>query len=136
MSIAVGIALIIVGAILTFALKSGHLGNLDLHVVGVILMLAGVIGMLLPVLIRNRSRFSRPAIRSPQDVPDDGARTIVEHTDGARTIVEHTDGSQTLVEHADGGQTFAQHFDAGQSLNNGQWTNQPSAGPDVSEGAQ
>ena len=126
MSIAFGIALIVVGAILTFALKSGHLGNLDLHVVGVILMLAGVIGMLLPVLIRNRSRFSRPAIRSPQDVPDDGARTIV----------EHADGSQTLGEHADGGQTFAQHFDAGQSLNNGQWTNQPSAGPDVSEGAQ
>src|SRR5579859_5482400 len=126
MSIAFGIALIVVGAILTFALKSGHLGNLDLHVVGVILMLAGVIGMLLPVLIRNRSRFSRPAIRSPQDVPDDGARTIV----------EHTDGSQTLVEHADGGQTFAQHFDAGQSLNNGRQTSQHSAGPDVSEGAQ
>jgi hypothetical protein len=116
----------VVGAILTFALKSGHLGNLDLHVVGVILMLAGVIGMLLPIAIRNRSRFSRAAIRSRQDVLDDGSRTIV----------EHTDGSQTLVEHADGGQTFAQHFDAGQSLNNGQRTNQHSAAPDVPEGAQ
>jgi hypothetical protein len=105
MSIAAGIVLMVVGAILTSALKSGHLGNLDLHVVGVILMLAGVIGILLPILIRNWSRFSRPTIRSRKDVVDDGARTIV----------EHTDGSQTLVEHADGGQTFAQHFDAGQS---------------------
>jgi hypothetical protein len=103
MSIAAGIALIVLGAILTFALKGGHIGDLDLHAVGVILMLAGVIGILLPTLIRNRSRFSRPTIRSRQDVMDDGTRTIV----------NHTDGSQTLVEHNDGEQTFAEHFDAG-----------------------
>ena len=48
MSIAVGIAFIVLGAILTFALKGGHIGDLDLHAVGVILMLAGVIGILLP----------------------------------------------------------------------------------------
>ena len=57
MSVAAGIALIVLGAILTFALKGGHIGELDLHVVGVILMLAGVIGIALPMLIRNRSRF-------------------------------------------------------------------------------
>jgi hypothetical protein len=107
MSIAAGIALIVLGAILTFALKGGHIGDLDLHAVGVILMLAGVIGILLPALIRNRSRFSRPTIRSRQDVMDDGTRTIV----------NHTDGSQTLVEHNDGEQTFAEHIDAGPSLN-------------------
>ena len=109
MSIAAGIALIVFGAILTFALKGGHIGNLDLHAVGVILMLAGIIGILLPTLIRNRSRFSRPTIRSRQDVMDDGTRTIV----------NHTDGSQTLVEHNDGEQTFAEHIDAGPSLNDG-----------------
>ncbi len=43
MSIAAGIALIVFGAILTFALKGGHIGDLDLHAVGVILMLAGTI---------------------------------------------------------------------------------------------
>ena len=57
MSIAAGIAFIVLGAILTFALKGGHIGDLDLHAVGVTLILAGVIGILLPMLIRNRSRF-------------------------------------------------------------------------------
>jgi hypothetical protein len=109
MSIAAGIALIVLGAILTFALKGGHIGNLDLHAVGVILMLAGTIGILLPTLIRNRSRFPRPTIRSRQDVMDDGTRTVV----------NHTDGSQTLVEHNDGEQTFTEHFDAAPALNDG-----------------
>ena len=48
MSIAAGIALIVLGAILMFALKGGHIGDLDLHAVGVILMLAGVIGIRYP----------------------------------------------------------------------------------------
>ena len=115
MRIPAGITLIVLGAILTFALKGGHIGNLDLHAVGVILMLAGVIGILLPMLISNRSRFSRPTIRSRQDVMDDGTRTVV----------NHTDGSQTLVEHADGEQTFAEHFEADPSLNNGRRTHDP-----------
>ena len=115
MSIAAGIALIVLGAILTFAVKGGHVGDLDLHAVGVILMLAGIIGILLPMLIRNRSRFSRPTIRSRQDVMDDGTRTVV----------SHADGSQTLVEHEDGAQTFAEHFDADPSLNNGRKAHDP-----------
>jgi len=115
MSIAVGIALIVFGAILTFALKGGHIGDLDLHAVGVILMLAGVAGIVLPMLIRNRSRFSRPTIRSRQDVMDDGTRTVV----------EHTDGSQTLVEHDDGAQTFVEHFDGDPSLNDGRRAHDP-----------
>ena len=121
MSIAVGIAFIVLGAILTFALKGGHIGDLDLHAVGVILMLAGTIGILLPMLIRNRSRFSRATIRSRQDVMDDGTRTIV----------NHTDGSQTLVEHNDGEQTFAEHVDVRRSLKDGRRTQdsrQPRAG--------
>ena len=115
MSHAAGIALIVLGAILTFAVKGGHIGDLDLHAVGVILMLAGVVGILLPALIRNRSRLSRPTIRSRQDVMDDGTRTVV----------NHTDGSQTLVEHEDGAQTFAEHFDAGPPLNDGRRTHDP-----------
>ena len=112
MSIAAGTALIVLGAILAFALKGGHIGALDLHAVGVILMLAGTIGILLPMLRRNRSRLSRPTIRSRQDAMDDGTRTIV----------NHADGSQTLVEHEDGAQAFAEHFDADPSLNDGRRT--------------
>ena len=121
MSIAAGIAFIVIGAILTFALKGGHIGDLDLHAVGVILMLAGAIGILLPVLIRNRSRFSRPTIRSRQDVMDDGTRTVLNHADGSQTLVEHDSGAQTLAE----------HFDADPSLNDGRRTHdsrQPRAG--------
>lgn len=108
MSIAAGIALIVVGAILTFALKGGHIGDLDLHVVGVILMLAGIIGILLPRLLRNRSRFYRPATRSRRDVMEDETRTVVEHTDGSQT-----------VELNDSEQTFTEHLAAEPSLNNG-----------------
>ena len=106
MRIPAGITLIVLGAILTFALKGGHIGSLDLHAVGVILMLAGIVGILLPILIRNRSRLSRTTIRSRHDITDDGTRTVV----------NHPDGSQTLVEHEDGAQTFAEHFDADPSL--------------------
>ena len=103
MRIPVGITLIVLGAILTFALKGGHIGNLDLHAVGVI-------------LIRNRSRFSRTTIRSRRDIVDDGTRTVVNHADGSQTVVEHDDGAQTVVEHDDGAQTFAEPFDVGPSL--------------------
>ena len=106
MPIAAGITLVVFGAILKFALKGGHVGSLDLHVVGVILILAGIVGMLLPVLIRNRSRLTRSTIRTRHDVTDDGTQTVV----------NHGDGSQTLVRHDDGGQTFAEHFNTDPSL--------------------
>jgi hypothetical protein len=99
MSIAVGIAFIVIGAILTFAVKGGHIGDLDLHAVGVILMLAGVVGMLLPALIRNRSRFSRPRIRSRQDAVDEETRTVLNDANGSQTLVEEADGARTVAEH-------------------------------------
>ena len=116
MRIPAGITLIVLGAILTFALKGGHIGNLDLHAVGVILILAGIVGMSLPILIRNRSRLSRTTIRSRRDIVDDGTRTVVNHADGSQTLVEHDDGAHTFAEHDDGAQTFAEPFDAGPSL--------------------
>jgi hypothetical protein len=112
MRIPAGITLIVLGAILTFALKGGHIGSLDLHAVGIILMLAGIVGMLLPMLIRNRSRLSRPTIRSRHDIMDDGTRTVVNHADGSQTLVEHDDGAQTFAEHIDAGPS-----PAGPSLN-------------------
>jgi uncharacterized membrane protein len=70
MPIAAAIAVIVVGAILTFALADGSMGGLDLRIVGVILMLGGAAALLLP-LLRTRSRWSQSTVRSRQDVIDD-----------------------------------------------------------------
>ena len=115
MRIPAGITLIVLGAILTFALKGGHIGSLDLHAVGIILMLAGIVGMLLPMLIRNRSRLSRTTIRSRHDIMDDGTRTVVNHADGSRTLVEHDDGAQIFTEDFDAGPSPAGPSPAGPS---------------------
>jgi hypothetical protein len=53
MSTGLGIFLIAAGAILVFALSSGSPSWLNLRVVGVVLILAGVTGMMLPRLKRN-----------------------------------------------------------------------------------
>ncbi|MGN9845158.1 hypothetical protein ACTMTI_44250 [Nonomuraea sp. H19] len=71
MPIGGAIAVITVGAILTFALADGSVGGFDLRIAGVILMLGGALGLLLSLLLRNRSRWSRSTVRSRQDVIDD-----------------------------------------------------------------
>lgn len=50
MTIGVSIFLIAVGAIITFALDA-HVSGIDLDVVGVILMLAGLVGILLELVL-------------------------------------------------------------------------------------
>jgi hypothetical protein len=126
MSIAAGIAFIVLGAIFKFALKNGHIGSLNLGVVGVILILAGIVGILLPKLMRNWSRFTRPDVSSRQDATNDVTRTVVNHADGSQTVVDHADGAQTLVDHddeaqtlvdqANGAQTFVDQSDGTQTL--------------------
>ena len=67
-----GIFLITTGAILLFALRSGSPHWLNLQVVGVILILAGGLGLLLPRLARSRRdrdwlrRWVRPG--QPEDL--------------------------------------------------------------------
>jgi Domain of unknown function (DUF6458) len=46
-----GITLIAIGAILRFAVVAGSRHGLNLHVVGVVLMLAGVLGLVLSLLV-------------------------------------------------------------------------------------
>jgi hypothetical protein len=103
-----GIFLITAGAVLRFALAAGSPHGLNLHVVGVILMLAGLLGLLLPPLARgplkpDRLRRwvrpgqpeahdqaptgadagvydDRPALVQDRDVPDD--RGLVEDLPG------------------------------------------------------
>ena len=52
MSTGVAITLIAVGAILRFALAGGSPHGLDVHVVGVVLFLVGILGLLLSPLMR------------------------------------------------------------------------------------
>lgn len=63
MSTGAGIALIAVGAILRFAVATTSTHGLNVHVVGVILILAGILGLLLSLLwaMLNRRR-NRPAV--------------------------------------------------------------------------
>jgi hypothetical protein len=78
MSIGGGIAVLIVGAILVFAVTTGSVGSVDLRVVGVILMLGGAWGLLFPLLVRGRRRPKGMNARSQQDVIDEGRRTRTE----------------------------------------------------------
>jgi hypothetical protein len=76
MSTGVGIFLIVIGAILVFALTAGSPRWLNLHIVGIILILAGVLGMVLPRLKRDGKY---PDLMSrwvmPGQFPANGART-------------------------------------------------------------
>lgn len=74
------IALIIVGAILRFALTARSPHGLNVHVVGVILILAGVLGLILPFLTRlprdRRRRSALPDRRPTYDqAPADAGRS-------------------------------------------------------------
>jgi len=54
------ITLIVAGAILRFAIHKSSTHGLNVHVVGVILILAGVLGLVLSLLVWGRSRSRRP----------------------------------------------------------------------------
>ncbi len=66
MSTGTCIALIAIGAILRFAVTAKHTHGVNVHVVGVIVLLAGVLGLLLSLLVwsplnPNRRRNGQPA---------------------------------------------------------------------------
>ena len=74
MSLGTGIVLFVVGAILAFALNI-HIAWLDLHLVGYILMAAGVVGIILGVVLLTRKRQSIATTRSAVD-PASGERVV------------------------------------------------------------
>jgi hypothetical protein len=78
MPIAGGIALLVVGAILRYAVVTGTVHGINLHIVGVILMFAGLAGLLLPLLGRGTRRSNRPLARSRQDDIDHVPQGYVE----------------------------------------------------------
>jgi hypothetical protein len=55
MGIGVSVFLLALGAILTFAVQA-DISGLDIQVVGIILMVAGAIGLLLTMLVSGRDR--------------------------------------------------------------------------------
>ncbi|TMQ92170.1 hypothetical protein ETD83_27890 [Actinomadura soli] len=70
MPIAGGVALLTIGAILTFAV-TGSIRSIDLHAVGTILMAAGAAVLLLPLVMRGMSPPKRWSARSRQDAIDE-----------------------------------------------------------------
>jgi len=71
-----GIALVVLGAILRFALAAGRIFTLDVHVVGVILMFAGLAAVLIPLLLRGRAQPARlqPPVQPQQPQPTSAFR--------------------------------------------------------------
>ncbi len=63
MGIGVSIFLLALGAVLTFALTENELGPLALDTVGVILMIAGAIGLAITIALLSRDRRAVPPAR-------------------------------------------------------------------------
>ncbi|SEI01769.1 MULTISPECIES: DUF6458 family protein [unclassified Leifsonia] len=66
MSLGAGIFLVVVGAILAFALNV-QVSWIDLHLVGYILMVAGVIGIIVGIILITRRRTSIATTRTAVD---------------------------------------------------------------------
>ena len=66
MSLGAGIFLVVVGAILAFALNV-QVSWVDLHLVGYILMIAGLIGIIIGIVLLTRRRSSVATTRTSVD---------------------------------------------------------------------
>ena len=84
MPIAGGITLIVVGAIFKFAITTRPVQGIDLRIVGVILMLAGLAALLLPVLTHNRTRVVSRGRYDDQAIVEDDSPLIVEDSSSLR----------------------------------------------------
>lgn len=72
MSLGAGIFLVVVGAVLAFALNV-QVSGIDLHLVGYILMVAGLVGVVLGIVLLTRKRQSVSTSRTIAD-PATGER--------------------------------------------------------------
>jgi hypothetical protein len=109
----VGILIIAVGAILRFAVKAGSPLGLNVHIVGIILILAGVLGLLLPGSMRARlspgwlrTRWVSPGEPQGYDdapaVPISDARLEEITRDIVADVAELQDGGQFVSPDAPG----------------------------------
>jgi hypothetical protein len=97
-----GIFLVTAGAILRFALTAGSPHGLNVHTLGVILILAGALGLLLPRLAHARPRadwlrrWVRPNQPRAYDAPPTGACAADE--DERPALVQDHSNDPALVE--------------------------------------
>jgi hypothetical protein len=101
MSNGVGITLIAVGAILRFALAGGSPHGLNVHVVGVVLILAGVIELLMSLLVvRGGPRRLRSLVRKGRggyyDLPGPNAQLQRTRQAAAEDVAEVLGGPPVL----------------------------------------
>lgn len=73
MGIGSGIALVVIGAILAFAVNIDTGGFVDLHLIGYILMAAGVVVFLISLVLMMRRRQTQSVARTAVD-PATGER--------------------------------------------------------------
>ncbi len=85
MSLGTGIVLFVVGAILAFALNL-QVAWIDLHLVGYILMAAGVVGIILGIVLITRRRTAVSTTRQGVD-PVSGERVTRRSTDVDDTTI-------------------------------------------------
>jgi phosphate/sulfate permease len=79
MSLGTGIVLFVIGAILAFAINV-QLDWVDLHMIGYILMVAGVVGIILGIVLLTRRRTSVSTSRTAVD-PATGERVSRRESD-------------------------------------------------------
>ncbi len=93
MSVTAGTILIVVGAILLFALTGGSPHWLNLQIVGIILILTGVLGLSIPRLARSRGDWLRRWV-----VPMVGPRDHVRQHPGELIRTPGPDDPPTLAD--------------------------------------
>ncbi len=92
MTIGAALLLIAAGAVLRFAITTSATHGVDIHTIGDILMVVGVVGLILWLVIwlpRNRSR--RAVYEPPADVPP-RTRTDGRYQDGAYPASRYPEG--------------------------------------------
>ena len=87
-----GLFLIALGGILLLALRTGSGFGLNLHVVGVIMMVVGILGLLLPTVAQGPRRTGRAAGSAPRP-----CTTFTAPPRGMLRDCARTAGSSTLT---------------------------------------
>jgi membrane-bound ClpP family serine protease len=85
MSLGTGIVLFVIGAVLAFALNF-QVSWVDLHLIGYILMAAGVVGIIVGIVLLTRRRQSIDTTRSAVD-PVSGERVVRRTTDSDDPLI-------------------------------------------------
>ena len=85
MSLGTGIVLFVIGAVLAFALNI-QVSWIDLHLVGYILMAAGIVGIIIGIVLLTRRRQTVDTTRSAVN-PASGERVVQRTTDSGEPLV-------------------------------------------------